>query len=96
MSARLVKWHRSSSGSTFSKCGRFSIKPASGLGGRPVFVLRKIGTLSTPGQSQRSWSENYGDFRTIAKAKAEVERIVKTEAAGRLDRHDNEKANASR
>lgn len=94
MSARLVKWHRThpGAGSTFSKCGRFSIKPAKSGRNYVGFVLRKIGTLSTPGQSQRSWSEDYGDFPTIAKAKTYAERVAKTEAAQRSDRHDFEEA----
>ena len=94
MSARLVKWHRThpGAGSTFSKCGRFSIKPAKSGRAYVGFTLKKEGTSSPPGASSRSWSEDHGNFSTIPKAKAAAERIAKTELAERSDRQDFERA----
>ena len=78
MSARFVKWHRSSSGSAFSKDGRFAIKPATGEPKRPIFLLidlREVGARRPKGH-----------FATHAKAKLEAEEIAKREECERIVR----------
>lgn len=90
MSARLVKWNRTNSGSTFSQCGRFAIRPVTRGREYVGFALKRKRTSSEPGQSQRSWYEDCGVYPAIPAAKKKAEAIMKTELAGRSDRHDNE------
>lgn len=94
MSGRLVKWNRTTCGSTFSRCGRFSITPAKSGRDYVGFALEKKGTVSTPGAATRFFSEDHGNFPTIARAKAAVEVIVKSELRARDDAADFNAARA--
>ena len=84
MPGRFVQWNRTTCGSTSSKCGRFKIKPASyGRG----FELKKFGKVAG-----RSFSEDYGTFPTIKKAKDEADHVARTDEARRVDQRVSEMA----